>query len=307
MAKVTIIGAGQTGATTAHWLAERQIADLVLVDIVEGMPQGKALDLLEAMPIIGSDAKVIGTNNYADTAGSDIVVITAGLPRKPGMSRDDLLAANSQIVRQAVERSLQASPEAILIVLTNPLDAMTYLAKEVSGLPRNRVIGQAGILDSARMRAFVAMELGVSVQNVHCYVLGGHGDDMVPLTRHSNVAGVPLNKILPPERLEAIVARTRKGGGEIVGLLKTGSAFYAPSAALAQMVEAILLDRHLIVPASAYLEGEYGQEGIYFGVPVQLGRSGMEKIIEYELDEQEQAALERSADHVRQVIASLPR
>jgi|Deesub1362A_J573_1020465.scaffolds.fasta_scaffold02338_8 malate dehydrogenase len=306
MAKVTIIGAGQTGATTAHFLAERQIADLVLVDIVEGMPQGKALDLTEAMPVIGADTKVYGTNDYADTAGSDVVVITAGLPRKPGMSRDDLLAANAKIVRDAVQKSLQVSPDAILIILTNPLDAMTYLAKQVSGLPRNRVVGQAGILDSARMRAFVAMELGVSVQNVHCYVLGGHGDDMVPLTRHSNVAGVPLQEILPPDRLEAIVERTRKGGGEIVSLLKTGSAFYAPAAALAQMVEAILLDRHLIVPASAYLEGEYGQEGIYFGVPVQLGRIGMEKIIEYALNEEEQAALQRSADHVRQVIASLP-
>jgi malate dehydrogenase len=305
MEKVTIIGAGQTGATTAHWLAERQIADIVLVDIVEGMPQGKALDLTEAMPVIGSDAKVYGTNDFTDTAGSDIVIVTAGLPRKPGMSRDDLLMANSKIVRESVENALAGSPDTIFIILTNPLDAMTYLAMKVSGLPRERVIGQAGILDSARMRAFVAMELGVSVENVHCYVLGGHGDDMVPLTRHSNVAGVPLEEILPKDRLEAIVERTRKGGGEIVGLLKTGSAFYAPSAALAQMTEAILLDRHLIVPASAYLNGEYGQNGIPFGVPVQLGRSGLEKIIEYDLDDKEQKALERSADHVREVIGSL--
>jgi malate dehydrogenase len=305
MAKVTILGAGQTGATTAHWLAERQIADIVLVDIVEGMPQGKALDLTEAMPIIGSDARVYGTNDFADTAGSDIVIVTAGLPRKPGMSRDDLLAANSKIVRGSVENALAVSPDTIFIILTNPLDVMTFLAIKVSGLPRERVIGQAGILDSARMRAFVAMELGVSVENVHCYVLGGHGDDMVPLTRHSNVAGIPLEEILPKDRLEAIVERTRKGGGEIVGLLKTGSAFYAPSAALAQMTEAIFLDRHLIVPASAYLDGEYGQKGITFGVPVQLGRSGLEKIIEYDLNEKEQQALEKSANHVREVIESL--
>ncbi len=305
MAKVTIIGAGQTGATTAHWLVEREFADVVLIDIVEGMPQGKALDLTEAMPVIGSDAKVYGTNDYADTAGSDIVVITAGLPRKPGMSRDDLLAANSKIVRDSVEKSLDVSPDAIFIILTNPLDPMAYLAMNVSGLPRERVVGQAGILDSARMRAFVAMELGVSVQNVDCYVLGGHGDDMVPLTRYSNVAGVPLNKMLSAEKLGAIVERTRKGGGEIVGLLKTGSAFYAPSAALAQMVEAILLDRHLILPTSAYLEGEYGHEGIFFGVPVQLGRIGLEKVIEYDLNAEEQSELDRSANHVREVIESL--
>jgi malate dehydrogenase len=305
MAKVTIIGAGQTGATTAHWLAERNLADLVLVDIVEGMPQGKALDLTEAMPVVGSDSKVLGTNDYHDTQGSDIVVITAGLPRKPGMSRDDLLAANSKIMSEAMSASLKASANAIFIVLTNPLDAMAQLAMKTGGLPRQRVIGQAGILDSARMRAFVAMELGISVQNVHCYVLGGHGDDMVPLTRHSNVAGVPLNQILSPERLEAIVTRTRKGGGEIVGLLKTGSAYYAPAAALTQMVEAILLDRHLVVPASAYLEGEYGQSGIFFGVPVQLGRSGLEKIIEYSLNEDEKAQLIKSANHVRETIAAM--
>ncbi len=305
MSKVTIIGAGQTGATTAHWLAERELADLVLVDIVEGMPQGKALDLMEAMPVIGSDVKVTGSNGYEETADSDIVVLTAGLPRKPGMSRDDLLAANTKIVRTAVENALKYSPEAIFIILTNPLDVMSYLAMKVGNLPRERIIGQAGILDSARMRAFVAMELGVSVQNVHCYVLGGHGDNMVPLTRHSNVAGVPLVDILPADRLEAIVERTRKGGGEIVGLLKTGSAFYAPAAALAQMVEAILLDRHLVIPASAYLEGEYGQSGIFFGVPVQLGRGGLEKIIEYKLNDEEQAALQKSADHVRQTIKKL--
>jgi malate dehydrogenase len=305
MAKVTIIGAGQTGATTAHWLAERELADLVLVDIVEGMPQGKALDLAEAMPVIGSDVKVVGTNDYAETSGSDIVVITAGLARKPGMSRDDLLAANTKIVRDAVEGTLGGSPQAIFIILTNPLDAMAYLAMNVGRLPRERVIGQAGILDSARMRSFVAAELNVSVQNVHCYVLGGHGDDMVPLTRHSNVAGVPLVDMLPPDRLEAIVDRTRKGGGEIVGLLKTGSAYYAPAVALTQMVEAVLRDRHLIIPASAYLTGEYGQQGIFFGVPVQLGRIGLEKIIEYELNEVEKRALATSAGHVRETIAAM--
>ncbi len=305
MAKVSIIGAGQTGATTAHWLAQREVADLVLVDIVEGMPQGKALDLTEALPVIGSDVKITGTNGYEETAGSDIVVITAGLPRKPGMSRDDLLSANSEIVRKAVESSLDASPEAVLVMLTNPLDVMCYLALKVSGLPRERVIGQAGILDSARMRAFVAMQTGVSVQNIHCYVLGGHGDNMVPLVRHSNVAGVPLRDIIPSDRLAAIVERTRKGGGEIVSLLKKGSAFYAPGAALAQMVEAILLDRNLIVPASAYLQGEYGQQDIFFGVPCQLGAGGLRKIIEYDLDDKEQAALENSAQHVRETIKAL--
>ena len=305
MAKVTIVGAGQTGATTAHWLAERELADLVLVDVVEGMPQGKALDLTQAMPVVGSDVRVAGSNDFAETAGSDIVVITAGLPRKPGMSRDDLLEANRTIVRDAVQATLAKSPQAILIILTNPLDAMAYLAMKVGGLPRERVIGQAGILDSARMRSFVARELGTSVRNVHCYVLGGHGDDMVPLVRHSNVAGVPLDRILSPARLSAIVERTRKGGGEIVGLLKTGSAFYAPSAALAQMVEAILRDRHLVVPASVYLEGEYGQRGIFFGVPVQLGAKGLEKVIEYELTDSERQALEASAGRVRETIEAL--
>ena len=305
MAKVTIVGAGHTGATTAHWLAERELADLVLVDIVEGMPQGKALDMTEAMPVIGSDVRIVGSNGYEATAGSDIVVVTAGLPRKPGMSRDDLLEKNSQIVGDVIESCLEQSPEAVFIMLTNPLDAMAYLAMKVGDLPRARVIGQAGILDSARMRAFVAQELDVSVQNVHCYVLGGHGDDMVPLTRHSNVAGVPLDRMLSEERLQAIVDRTRKGGGEIVSLLKDGSAFYAPSAALAQMVEAILLDRHLVVPASVYLEGEYGQEGIFFGVPAQLGRQGLEKVIEYDLNVEEQAALDESAARVRETTEAL--
>jgi malate dehydrogenase len=294
-----------TGATTAHWLAEREIADLVLVDILEGMPQGKALDLQESLPVVGIDVEIIGSNTFEATAGSDIVVITAGLPRKPGMSRDDLLSANAEIVRNATNESLKYSPQAIFIVLTNPLDTMAYLTMKVGDLPPERVIGQAGILDSARMRAFVAMELGVSVENIHCYVLGGHGDDMVPLVRHSNVAGVPLNEILSKNKLENIVNRTRKGGGEIVSLLKTGSAFYAPGAAVAQMAEAILKDKNLIVPAAAYLQGEYGLKDMFFGVPVQLGRQGKVKIIEYNLDDDETAAMNKSADAVSQTIAAL--
>ncbi|MDH3942971.1 MAG: malate dehydrogenase [Anaerolineae bacterium] len=301
--KVSVIGAGMTGSTTAHWLAEREIADIVLVDILEGMPQGKALDMQEAMPVIGKDVSIIGTNGYEETKDSDIVVITAGIPRKPGMSRDDLLNTNAKIVKEATEKTLALSPNAIYIILTNPLDVMCYVAMKAGSLPRERVIGQAGILDSARMRAFVSMELDVSVQNINCYVLGGHGDSMVPLTRHSNVAGVPLDKILPKDRLEAIVERTRKGGGEIVALLKKGSAYYAPSAAVGQMAEAILNNRHLIIPASVYLNGEYGQKEIFFGVPVQLGRTGLEKIIEYELNDEEMAALNESASHVAKVIA----
>lgn len=303
--KVSIIGAGMTGSTTAHWLAEREIADIVLVDVVEGMPQGKALDLQEALPVIGKDALITGTNDYEATAGSDIVVITAGLPRKPGMSRDDLLFANADIVRKATEETIRRSPDAIYVVLTNPLDVMAYLSMKVAGVEPHRVVGQAGVLDSARMRTFVALELGVSVENVHCYVLGGHGDEMVPLTRVSNVAGIPLEDILPRERLDAIVDRTRKGGGEIVSLLKTGSAYYAPAAAIAQMVEAILKNKHLVVPASAYLQGEYGLNDIFFGVPVQLGRRGVEKILEYKLSDSEREALEKSAAGVKENIAKL--
>ncbi len=303
--KVSIVGAGMTGATAAHWLAEQEIADIVLVDIVEGMPQGKALDLLQAMPVVGKDVSVVGTNNYADTAGSDIVVITAGLPRKPGMSRDDLLSTNAKIVAAATEETLKVSPNAIYIILTNPLDTMCYVTLQKSGLPAHRVIGQAGILDSARMRAFVSMETGVSVQNINCYVLGGHGDDMVPLVRHSNIAGVPLNEYLPADKLAAIVERTRKGGGEIVSLLRTGSAFYAPSAAIVQMVEAILKDKHLIVPCAALMEGQYGLDGIFFGVPTMLGRRGIEKIIEMALNDEEQAALGKSAASVRESTEAL--
>ncbi len=303
--KVSIIGAGMTGSTTAHWLAEREIADIVLVDVIEGMPQGKALDMLEAMPIVNKDVMITGSNDYAATADSDIVVITAGIPRKPGMSRDDLQSTNAKIVKDATEATIKLSPNAIYIILTNPLDVMCFAAMKAGKLPRERIIGQAGILDSARMRAFVAMELGVSVENVDCYVLGGHGDDMVPLTRHSNVAGVPLDKILAPDKLAAIVERTRKGGGEIVALLKQGSAFYAPAAAIAQMAEAILKDKHLIIPCSVLMQGEYGLKDIFFGAPAQLGRKGLEKVIEYDLNEAEKAELKTSAEHVAESIAAL--
>ena len=303
--KVSIVGAGMTGSTTAHWLAEQEIADLVLVDVVEGLPQGKALDLQEALPVIGKDVRVVGTNDFKETAGSDIIVITAGLPRKPGMSRDDLLFANAEIVRKATQETIRYSPDAIFIVLTNPLDAMAYLTMKTARVEPHRVVGQAGILDSARMRAFVSLELGVSVENVHCYVLGGHGDDMVPLTRLSNVAGVPLEEALSAERLAAIVERTRKGGGEIVSLLKTGSAYYAPAVAVAQMVEAILKDKHLIVPCAAYLNGEYDLKDIFFGVMVQLGRRGVEKVIEYKLDDEDLAELKKSAAGVAENISKL--
>jgi len=305
MNKISVIGAGMTGATTAHWLAERELADIVLVDIVEGMPQGKALDMAEAMPIIGKDVEVVGANDYAATKDSDIIVITAGLPRKPGMSRDDLLSANAEIVGTAATETLKYAPNAIYIVLTNPLDTMAYLTMKKTGLSRNRVIGQAGILDSARMRAFVAMETGVSVENINCYVLGGHGDEMVPLTRHSNVAGIPLKDYLPADKLDAIVVRTRKGGGEIVNLLKTGSAFYAPSAACAQMAEAILKNKNLIVPCAVYMEGEYGLQDIFFGAPVMLGRNGVEKVIEYSLDADEKAMFEKSANAVKETHEAL--
>ncbi len=304
-AKISIIGAGMTGSTTAHWLAERELADIVLVDIVEGMPQGKALDLLEALPVVGADVAVVGSNDFASTKGSDIVIITAGIPRKPGMSREDLLTTNAKIVGDATVNTLKHSPDAIFIILTNPLDTMAYLAMKQGKLPREHIIGQAGILDSARMRAFVAMETGVSVENINCFVLGGHGDEMVPLTRYSNVAGIPLRDFLPADKLEAIVNRTRKGGGEIVNLLKTGSAYYAPAVALTQMAEAILKDKHLVIPASAYLNGEYGLEDMFFGVPVQLGRNGMEKIYEYKLDADEKAALDKSAAAVKDSIKVL--
>jgi malate dehydrogenase len=305
--KITIIGAGNVGATTAHWLAEREFGDIVLLDIpqTEGMPAGKALDMTEAAPVVGYDTRIIGTTEYDATANSDIVVITAGVARKPGMSREDLIGTNQRIMTDVVTNIKATSPNSILIVVTNPLDTMAYLAKQVSGFPRERVIGQAGVLDSARMRTFIAMELEVSVENTHAFVLGGHGDEMVPLPRYSTVAGIPITDLLAPERVEAIVERTRKGGGEIVSLLKTGSAYYAPGAAVAQMVEAILKDKKLILPCAVYLEGEYGLNDIYFGVPVKLGRSGMEEIIEITLTSEERAALDKSVALIRSTMAYL--
>jgi malate dehydrogenase len=303
--KITIVGAGFVGATAAHWCAAKELGDVVLFDIVEGMPQGKALDLLQAGPIEAYDLHILGTNDYADTANSDIVVITAGLPRKPGMTREDLVNVNAKIIRGVIENVVAYSPKAIVILVTNPLDTMTYLAKKISGLPRERIIGQAGILDSARMRAFISMELNVSVENIHAFVLGGHGDEMVPLARYSTVAGIPITELLPAERIDAIMDRTRKGGGEIVSLLKQGSAFFAPSAATMQMVEAILKDRKMILPCSVYLEGEYGLHDICFGVPVKLGRQGVEQIIQIELTEDEQAAMDKSAALIRSSMAAL--
>ncbi len=303
--KITIVGAGFVGATAAHWCAVKELGDVVLVDIVDGMPQGKALDLLQAGPVEGYDLHILGTNNYADTANSDVVVVTAGLPRKPGMTREDLVNVNAKIIRGVIENVVAHSPNAIVILVTNPLDTMTYLAKKVSGLPRERIIGQAGILDSARMRAFISMELNVSVENIHAFVLGGHGDEMVPLARYSTVAGIPITEMLPPERVEAIMDRTRKGGGEIVSLLKQGSAFFAPSAATMQMVESILKDRKMILPCSVYLEGEYGLNDICFGVPVKLGRQGVEEIIQIKLTDDEQAAMEKSAALIRSSMAAL--
>lgn len=303
--KITIVGAGFVGATAAHWCAAKELGDVVLFDIVDGMPQGKALDLLQAGPVEGYDLHILGTNDYADTANSDVVVVTAGLPRKPGMTREDLVNINAKIIRGVIENVVAHSPNAIVILVTNPLDTMTYLAKKVSGLPRERIIGQAGVLDSARMRAFISMELDVSVENIHAFVLGGHGDEMVPLARYSTVAGIPITELLPPERVDAIMDRTRKGGGEIVSLLKQGSAFFAPSAATMQMVESILKDRKMILPCSVYLEGEYGLSDICFGVPVKLGRKGVEQIIQIKLTDDEQAAMEKSAALIRSSMAAL--
>ena len=300
--KVTVVGAGNVGATTAQRIADAELADVVLTDIVEGIPQGKGLDMLEACPVSGSDVRVVGTNGYAETADSDVVVITAGLPRKAGMSRDDLLRKNHEIVTAVTREAVAVSPEAILVVVSNPLDAMAQAALRASGFPKERVVGMAGVLDSARMRAFIAAEIEVSVENVHAFVLGGHGDDMVPLPRYSTVAGIPLPDILSAEAIERIVERTRKGGGEIVAHLKTGSAYYAPSAAVVQMVAAILKDQKKILPCAAYLEGEYGVEGLYLGVPVKLGRSGIEEIIQIQLTPDEQEALDRSAASVQELV-----
>src|SRR5437868_8199112 len=293
--KVSIVGAGSVGATAAHWIASKELADVVLIDIVEGVPQGKAVDLLEAMPIEKRDSVITGTNDYADTTNSDIVVITAGIPRKPGMSRDDLLNTNYKIMQDVIGKVVAASPNCILIVVSNPLDAMSQAAYKISKFNRNRVIGMAGVLDSARFRAFIAMELKVSVENVTAFVLGGHGDTMVPLPRYSTVAGIPITELIAPDKLKALVDRTANGGAEIVKYLKTGSAYYAPSAAATEMVEAILKDKKKIMPCAALLEGEYGINGLFVGVPCKLGAKGLEKIIEIKLTAEESAALQKSA------------
>jgi len=300
--KVSIVGSGNVGATAAHWIAAKELADVVLIDIIEGVPQGKGLDLLEAMPIEKRDSYVIGTNDYADTANSDIVVITAGIPRKPGMSRDDLLNTNHKIMKDVVSKAVQHSPNCILIIVSNPLDAMAQAAYKMSGLPRERVIGMAGVLDSARFRAFIAEELKVSVENVTAFVLGGHGDTMVPLPRYSTVAGIPITELIAPARLEQLVQRTRDGGAEIVKYLKTGSAYYAPSSAVAEMVEAILKDKKKILPCAAYLDGEYGVKGLFVGVPVKLGSKGIEQIVQIKLTPEEQLALNKSAEAVKELV-----
>ena len=303
--KVTVVGAGHVGATTGLAIVNNGLADVVLTDIVEGMPQGKALDMMEATPLIGEDAAISGANSYVDTQDSDIVVITAGLARKPGMSRDDLLFKNAEIVGGVVDEIVKYSPDSIIIVVTNPLDIMAYLAYEKSGFPRERVLGMAGVLDSARFRTFIAMELGVSVDNTHAFVLGGHGDSMVPLPRYSTVAGVPITELMSEEQINRIVQRTRQGGAEIVNLLGTGSAYFAPAWSVTQMVEAILKDKKEILPCAAYLEGEYGVEGAYVGVPVKLGAGGMEEIFEIELLGEERIAFDGSVADVKELIAKL--
>lgn len=304
-AKITIVGAGNVGATTAHWAAARELGDIVLIDIIEGAPQGKALDLYEASPVEGFDCRVTGTNDYEDTRDSDVVVITAGVARKPGMSRDDLITTNAGIVGSVTNEITARSPGCILIVVSNPLDVMVTKAHMECGFPRERIMGMAGVLDSARFRAFISMELGVSVEDITATVLGGHGDSMVPLPRYSAVSGIPITTLMKPDRIEALVQRTRDGGAEIVNYLKTGSAFYAPGAAVAQMVEAILKDKKRILPCAALLEGEYGQEGVFMGVPVKLGAGGMEEVVELELTPEEKAAFDESADHVRELIKTL--
>jgi len=307
--KVTIVGGGFVGSTTAQRIVDAELADVVLTDILEGVPAGKALDMHESTPITCSDARATGistnTGDYRETANSDIVVVTAGFPRKPGMSRDDLLRANYDVIKAVIEQIVKYSPNAILIMVTNPLDAMAQAAYKISAFSKNRVIGMAGVLDSARMSSFVALELGVSVENVHSFVLGGHGDDMVPLPRYSTVAGIPLPDLLPKDRIDAIVERTRKGGAEIVNLLKTGSAYYAPSAAVVEMVEAILKDKKKVLPCAAYLEGEYGIKELFVGVPVKLGSRGIEQIIEIKLTSEERTALEKSASSVRELVTVL--
>jgi len=306
--KVTVVGAGNVGSTAAMRLAEKELADVILVDVLEGIPAGKALDLTQAAPIEEHDCRIVGcTEDYSDAKDSDIVIITAGIPRKPGMSRDDLLSTNMNIMKTVVKAVASAAPNAILIIVSNPLDAMCHVAYDVSGFPKNRVVGMAGVLDSARFRAFIATELDVSVENVHAFVLGGHGDTMVPVSRYSTVAGVPITELLPQERIQAIEQRTRDGGAEIVGLLKTGSAYYAPASAAVEMAEVILKDKKKILPCAAYLEGEYGIQNLFIGVPVKLGANGIEQIIEIKLDEEEQKSLNHSADAVRKLVEDMKR
>jgi malate dehydrogenase len=306
--KVTVVGAGNVGSTAAMRLAERELADVILVDVLEGIPAGKALDLTQAAPIEDHDCRIVGcTDDYSDAKDSDIVIITAGIPRKPGMSRDDLLSTNMNIMKTVVKAVAAAAPKAILIIVSNPLDAMCHVAYDVSGFPKNRVVGMAGVLDSARFRAFIAMELNVSVENIHAFVLGGHGDTMVPVSRYSTVAGIPITELLPQERIQAIEQRTRDGGAEIVGLLKTGSAYYAPASAAVEMAEVILKDKKKILPCAAYLEGEYGVQNLFIGVPVKLGADGIEEIIEIKLNEEEQKALNHSADAVRKLVEDMKR
>jgi malate dehydrogenase len=300
--KVTIVGSGNVGATAAHWIAAKELADVVLIDIIEGVPQGKGLDLLEAMPIEKRDSSITGTNDYKDTANSDIVVVTAGIPRKPGMSRDDLLHTNYGIMKAVIGEAVKYSPNCLLIIVSNPLDAMAQAAYKMSGFPRERVIGMAGVLDSARFRAFIAAELKVSVENVTAFVLGGHGDTMVPLPRYSTVAGIPITELMDKATVDRLVQRTRDGGAEIVKYLKTGSAYYAPSAAVAEMVEAILKDKKKILPCAAYLQGEYGIHGLYVGVPVKLGAKGIEQILEIKLTAEEKAGLDKSAAAVKELV-----
>ena len=304
--KVTIIGAGFVGSTCAHWIAAKELADVVLVDIVEGIPQGKALDLFEAGPIEGFDVNIIGTNGYSETTDSHVVILTSGVPRKPGMSREDLLKVNAEITATNIQQVVKTSPNATIIIVNNPMDTMAYLAYKVAGLPRERVIGQGGVLDAGRYRTFVAQEAGVSVEDVQAMLMGGHGDEMVPLPSYTTISGIPVTQFISQDRLNAIVERTKKGGGEIVQLLKTGSAYYAPSAATVLMVESILKDKKRIVPAAAYLQGEYGVSDIFFGVPVKLGAGGIEQIIELPLSEEEQAAVQKSAALVRDSVNALP-
>lgn len=305
MSKVTVVGSGNVGATVAQYVAEKDVADVVLIDIIDGMPQGKSLDLMEAAPIHGHDRKIFGTNNYTDTKGSDIVVITAGIARKPGMSRDDLLKTNASIVQGVAREALKNSPDAIFITVTNPLDVMSYLTWQTTKLPKERVIGMAGVLDSARFQTFIGMELNMSVQDVRAMVLGGHGDLMVPLPGYSTVNGVPITELLPPDRVEALCKRTRDGGAEIVSLLKSGSAFYAPGASAAQMVESILKDQNRLLPCAVLAEGQYGLQDVYVGLPTVLGRSGVKRIVELKLSKDELAALKKSADSIREQITAM--